>query len=50
MRGIYKLSCIRRFLIWAVWNAPLGPLAPYVLGLAIGSRPERCEQTKEDRT
>jgi len=31
---------MKRFLVWLVWNIPLGPAAPWVLGLAVGSRPE----------
>jgi len=27
---------MRRFLIWLVWNVPLGRLAPHILGLALG--------------
>lgn len=37
---------MRRFLMWLVWNVPLGPLAPYILGLAVGAWPERCEKTE----
>lgn len=33
---------MRKILIWIVWNLPLGPLAPWVLGLAIGRRPRRA--------
>lgn len=32
---------MRKFLMWIVWNIPLGKLAPLVFGLAIGSTPER---------
>ncbi len=32
---------MRKFLMWIVWNIPLGKLAPLVFGLAIGSKPER---------
>lgn len=32
---------MRKFLMWIVWNIPLGKLAPWVFGLAIGSKPER---------
>lgn len=32
---------MKRFLVWLVWNIPLGPVAPWVLGLSVGSRPER---------
>jgi len=30
---------MRRFLFWLVWCVPLGRLAPYVLGLALGRKP-----------
>ena len=26
-------------LFWIVFNVPLGPLAPYVLGIALGRKP-----------
>ena len=32
---------MRKFLMWIVWNIPLGKLAPFVFELAIGSKPER---------
>lgn len=32
---------VRRALMWMVWNVPMGPLAPWVFGLAIGRRPRR---------
>jgi hypothetical protein len=32
---------LKRALFWAVWNVPLGRAAPWVLGLALGSRPRR---------
>lgn len=31
---------MRRFFMWLVWHVPLGRLAPWVLGLAIGRVPE----------
>ena len=34
---------MRRFLIWLVFNVRLGPLAPYLLGLALGRRPRRAD-------
>lgn len=34
---------IRRCLFWLVWNVPLGPLAPWVLGLAMGRKPRRVK-------
>ena len=38
---------MRRFLFWLVWNVPLGPLAPFVLGLAVGADPELCDRRPE---
>ena len=35
---------MRRFLLWIVWNIPLGPLAPWVLWLAIGRMPHKTEE------
>jgi hypothetical protein len=32
---------MRRFLFWLVFNVRLGPLAPSVLGLALGRRARR---------
>lgn len=32
---------MRRLLMWLVWNVPLGRLAPWVFGLAVGARPVR---------
>ena len=29
------------FLFWLLWHVPLGPLAPYVLALAMGSKAVR---------
>jgi hypothetical protein len=34
---------IRRFLFWLVWNVPLGPLAPWVMGLALGRKPREVK-------
>lgn len=31
---------IKRILFWVVWNIPLGKLAPYVLGVALKSKPK----------
>ena len=39
---------MRRFLFWLVWNVPLGNLAPYVLGLALGQKPERMNREAND--
>ena len=41
---IGKIGIIRRFLFWLVFNAPLGKLAPWVFGLAIGSKPVKVEK------
>ena len=30
---------MRTLLFWLVWNVPLGRLAPWVLGLALGRAP-----------
>lgn len=32
---------MRRLLFWIVFNVPLGRLAPWVLGLALGRRPRK---------
>lgn len=34
---------MKRFLMWLVWHVPLGHLAPWVLGLAIGRVPRKEE-------
>ena len=34
------MNAFQRFLIWLVWDGPyLGPLAPWLFGLAVGKRP-----------
>lgn len=33
---------MRGILIWLVWNVPMGRLAPWVMGLALGSKPRRA--------
>ena len=38
---------IRKFLMWLVWNVPLGRAAPWVFGLAIGRMPHRLEADDE---
>lgn len=38
------MSVFGRILLWIVWRIPLGTLAPWVLGLAVGSKPERMEK------
>jgi len=30
---------MRKFLFWVVFNIPLGPLGPWILGLALGHMP-----------
>jgi hypothetical protein len=35
---------MRSFLFCLVGNVPLGPLAPWVFGLAIGSKPVRMKE------
>jgi len=35
-----KNNMIKRILFWVVWNIPLGELAPYVLGIALKSKPK----------
>lgn len=37
---------MKRFFMWLVWRVPLGRLAPWVLGLAIGRVP-RTEKEGE---
>ena len=32
---------MRGFLFWLVWNVPLGRLAPWVMGLAVGRLPHK---------
>lgn len=32
---------MRRAALWLVWHVPLGPLAPWLLGYALGARPVR---------
>ncbi len=34
---------MRKFLLWLVFNVPLGPLAPHVFGLAIGCKEKRIK-------
>lgn len=37
---------MNKFLMWIFDNIPLGRLAPYVFGLAIGRKPHRIKTTK----
>lgn len=34
---------LKRFLIWLVWNVPLGRLAPHVFNLAMGQKGRRID-------
>lgn len=38
---------MNKFLLWVVFNIPLGRLAPHVLGLAIGIKPVKTIEKKE---
>lgn len=33
--------------MWLVWNVPLGKLAPYVFGFAIGRMPKKINRIKD---
>lgn len=35
---------MRTLLLWLAWNIPIGPLAPWVFGLAVGRRPHKAEE------
>lgn len=35
---------MRRLLMWIILNIPIGPLAPWVLGLAVGRLPHKAEE------
>lgn len=39
--GLQDAGVIQRTLFWLVWNVRLGPLAPWVLGMALGRMPKR---------
>lgn len=40
---------LRKFLLWLVWDGPyLGPLAPWLFGLAIGRRPHEVKDGEEE--
>jgi len=43
---IHLVHYRRRVLLWVVWHVPLGPLAPWVLGLALGRWPRRPEKPR----
>ena len=38
---------MRKLLMWLVWNVPLGPLGPWVFGLAIGRRSHHVKEGDE---
>lgn len=40
-------GAMKRLAMWAVWNVPMGWLAPLVLGYAFGSHPKRVMQNDE---
>lgn len=40
---------IQRILFWIVWYIPLGKLAPYVMGLALGSKPQKRGRWNEKK-
>ena len=39
---------MRRILFWIVDNIPLGKLAPYVFGLAVGRKPQKVKGNEDD--
>jgi len=44
------MGTIRYFLLWLVFDGPrLGPLAPWVFGLAIGRRPYKVLDLGEEK-
>jgi len=38
---------VSKILFWLVWNVPLGKLAPFILGLALGKMPFPLDTGKE---
>ncbi len=40
------MKIVRRLCAWLFWDTkvPLGPLAPWVLGMSIGRRPRRVKE------
>jgi hypothetical protein len=32
---------MQKFLMWIIWNIPLGKFAPYVFGLVVGRAPKK---------
>ena len=43
------MNKLRGVLFWLVWNVPLGKLAPYILGIALGSKPQRVTEKEAKR-
>ena len=39
---------MRKILFWIAWNIPLGRLAPYVIGIALGRRPNKAKGSKRN--
>lgn len=37
----------RKMLFWVLWHVPLGRLAPWVMGLALGRMPRRVRDQKD---
>lgn len=35
------MKYLRRAALWLVFNVPMGKLAPWMMGFALGSRPRR---------
>lgn len=40
------IKCTRRIAMWAVWNVPLGALAPKFLAFALDSESHKIESEK----
>ena len=40
---------IRKIAMWMIWRIPLGFLAPYVLGIALGRMPHRVKEDTDDK-
>lgn len=41
---------MNRFLFWLIDNIPLGRLAPYVFGLAVGKKPQKVKRGESNDT
>ena len=39
---------MRKFAMWIVWNVPIGRLAPWLFGFAMGSKPHKVKQEQDD--